>query len=223
MQSYKSRLTAALSPHERQVLSKLTTPKKIQDFLDTLRINFKSRGSILIHSPSLVLKRKQANCIEGALLAAASLACQGRQPLLMDLQTPSYDDDHVVALFKEGGHWGAISKTNHPVLRWRDPVYKTPRELAMSYFHEYYLPDRGPHYREKTLRAFSAPFNLSRFAPGRWVTTKEDLDWLAEALDESKHFPLVSKKMLRHLRKASPIELTAMKLSEWKSSSATDS
>jgi len=217
MLSYKSRLTDALSPRERRLFTKLTTPKKVQDFLDTLKINF-GGGKVVVASPRLVLERKRASCIEGALLAAASLACQGRPPLLMDFQSTGFDEDHVVALFKEGGYWGAISKTNHPVLRWRDPIYKTPRELAMSFFHEYYFPDRGKHLGEKTMRTYSAPFNLARLAPERWVATADDLDWLAVALDESRHFPVVTKKMLRHLRRASPLELKAAKLSQWKGS-----
>lgn len=133
----------------------------------------------------------------------------------MDIQSTSYDYDHVVALFRQNGHWGAISKTNHNVLRWRDPVYKTPRELAMSYFHEYFWPDKGRNYRRKTMRAYSRPFNLSKYAPERWVIA-EDIDWLAEVLDKSPHSPVVPRDGEKFLRKADEIEVKAMKIVKWK-------
>ncbi len=154
--------------------------------------------------------------MEGALLAAASLAYHGQRPLLMDLQSTDEDLDHVVALFKIGGHWGAISKTNHPVLRWRDAVYKTPRELAMSYFHEYFLGKNYSGIGRKTLRTYSKPFDLSSYPPERWVTAEKNLDWLAEELDASPHFPLLTKKMILNLRNASDIEIKATEMTEWK-------
>jgi len=163
-------------------------------------------------SPRMVLRKKTAHCFEGALLAATALMYHGHSPLLLDLQTISDDEDHVVALFQNNGYWGAISKTNHTMLRWRDPVYKTTRELAMSYFHEYVMWDDG----RKSLLAYSKPFDLRQFAPERWVTTEENLFWLAEKLDNSRHFPIVPKKNARLLRRASKIELKAMHIVEWK-------
>jgi len=155
-------------------------------------------------------------------LAAAALTYHGREPLLMDLQASDDDEDHVVALFKEGKFWGAISKTNHPILRWRDPVYGSVRELAMSYFHEFYLWDVthntikvGKKKGKKTLRAYSKPFNLARYKPELWWNVS-DLDWLAEALDASPHFPLLPKNMIKKLRSASKLEIKAASLSEWK-------
>jgi hypothetical protein len=212
MNSYKSRVRAAFSPSDRRLVEKLSTPQKIQDYLDTIKINF-GGGKIVVHSPTWVMKHRRASCIEGALFAAASLAYHGREPLLMDLRAAPYDEDHVVALFKEKGYWGAMSKTNHPVLRWRDPVYKTPRELAMSYFHEYFFPDAGARQRVKTMRAYSAPFSLTRFDPQLWVGATDDLDWLAVALDGSRHFPAAPAHA--RVRKASKIELKAARLSEW--------
>lgn len=210
MNTYTQGLHTALSPEERRVFVKLDTPKKIQDFLDTFPVNFE-RGE-KIQSPRKVLRTGKAHCIEGALLAATALAYHGGVPLLLDFQTIPADEDHVIAVFKQNGLWGAVSKTNHAVIRWRDPVYKNIRELAMSYFHEYLMWDG-----KKSLRAFSAkPFDLSRYKPERWVTTEKDLGWLAGDLDWAPHSPAVPKKSIKHLRKASPIELSAMKLTEWK-------
>ena len=220
--NYLNQLRAVLSPAERRIFSTLSTPQKIQDFLDTLKINFERGGEILIYSPRQVLQKKKAHCIEGALLAAAALVYHGEPPLLLDFQTTGNDEDHVVAVFKQNGLWGALSKTNHPVLRYRDPIYKNIRELAMSYFHEYYLWSDAEHkvnkkqLGKKTLRAYSAPFDLTKYKPQRWVTTTEDLDWLAVELDDSRHFPVAPKKSMKLLRPASTIETTAMKLEEWK-------
>ena len=113
---YKERIRAALSPSERKIFAKLTTAKKIQDFLDKLPINFELRGETYM-SPRRLLRGRTAHCFEGALLAAAAFAYHGQRPLLLDLQTLPSDEDHVVALFKENGLWGAISKTNHAILR----------------------------------------------------------------------------------------------------------
>lgn len=213
VQKYRTRVHALLSPTEHRVFKTLSTPNKIQDFLDSIPV-YMPPANKPMQTPLQVLQSKRAHCMEGAVFAAAALAYHGREPLLMDLQTPDIDFDHVIALFKEKGFWGAISKTNHHVLRWRDPVYKTPRELAMTFMHEYYLPDKGADYRKKTLRAYSAPFNLRRFKPEEWLTAA-DLDDIAEELDSSPHFPVVPKHMVRLLRKATELEIQALKLSEW--------
>ena len=128
---YAREMRALLSPAEHGVFKKLSTPQKIQDYLDHLPINFELVGETL-YSPRRVLQENKAHCVEGALFAAAALCYHGQPPLLLDIQTTADDYDHVLALFKEEGRWGAISKTNHTILRWRDPVYKNPRELAMS-------------------------------------------------------------------------------------------
>lgn len=161
-------------------------------------------------SPRRVLAAKTAHCFEGALLAALALAYHGHKPLLLDLRTAPPDEDHVVALFKQKGLWGALSKTNHAILRYRDPVYRSVRELAMSYFHEYAM-ENG----KKTLREYSAPFNLSRYAPEKWIVDKEEMHWLVTALDESRHFPLVPQKNLKLLRKISGIERKTLVIEEW--------
>lgn len=205
---YRNILKNLLSPAERAVFKKLKTPLDIQNYLDRLPINFELAGET-IFSPRRVLREKKVHCVEGALFAAASLAYQGRPPYLLDIQTVPHDDDHVVALFKEDGRWGAISKTNHTILRWRDPVYKTIRELAMSYFHEYIVADG-----EKTMRAYSKPFDLSRYAP-EWVVAEEDLVTLIADLDDSPHFPIAGKKTMKRLRNAQPIEAKVLDITEW--------
>ena len=119
-------------------------------------------------------------------------------------------DDHVVTPFKLNGLWGAISKTNHSVLRYRDPVYRDVRELAMSYFHEFYEKDR-----RKSLLEYSAPFDLSRYPLKRWLVADDELYWLTEALDKSRHYQTVPKRSRRHLRLVAPVELRAMTVIEW--------
>jgi hypothetical protein len=192
-----------------QVLKKLNSPAKVQDFLDSLPLNFEKRGATC-RSPLLVLRHKEAYCIEGAMLAAAVFWYHGQKPLLLDLRTSMDDVDHVVALFKENGHWGAVSKTNHTVLRYRDPIYKTVRELALSYFNEYFL-DSG----KKTLRTYSAPFDLRQFGAD-WLTNPEALWPIPKALDESRHHRILQPRMIRRLRSADAIEIQSGKITEWR-------
>lgn len=201
----------SLSKSQKQLLAKLATPHKIQDYLDGIRFNHEEGGETLC-SPLVVIKKRQAHCLEGALLAAAALWSHGHEPLLLDLKTvgPPKDFDHVVALFKQGGHWGAISKTNHGVLRYRDPIYKTIRELALSYFHEYFIASG-----EKTLRSYSRPFNLKKFG-NAWIDSAEDLWEIGEALDTSPHIPFATSTALRMLRNASITERKVGEHVEWK-------
>jgi hypothetical protein len=206
---YKHRINSVLNSVESKLFKKLSSPQKIQDFLDTLPINFEQNGETYM-SPRRVMESKTAHCFEGALFAAAVLTYHDHKPLLMDFQTGLNDEDHVVVVFKQHGLWGAISKTNHAVLRYRDPIYKNPRELAMSYFHEYFMDDG-----RKSLRAYSRPFDLSKYPPEKWIVAREDLHWLVGALDSSKHFPIAAKN-LKILRRASQLELKALHLTEWK-------
>jgi hypothetical protein len=194
---------------EFRIFKKLNSPKKIQNFLDTLPINLEEGGRTC-RSPLEVLERKEVHCIEGAMFSAACLWFHGERPLLLDLRSVYRDNDHVVALFRQAGHWGAISKTNHAVLRYREPAYRTIRELAMSYFHEYFL-DNGA----KTLRTYSTPLNLLRYGPS-WLTDKKNLTYISEDLDDSPHFELLPENLIRRLRKADKIEIEAGKLVEWK-------
>ncbi|HYC79464.1 MAG TPA: hypothetical protein VEC17_00365 [Candidatus Binatia bacterium] len=200
----------SLSKQEEKIFRRLDKPKKIQDFLDTLSINFEPKGDTC-SSPRVVLKRKSAHCIEAAIFAAAVMTYHRQYPLLLDLKANTRDYDHVVCLFKSGKYYGAISKSNHVTLRYREPVYTSVRELAMSYFHEY-INDAG----EKTLRSFSKPHSLKKYGT-EWVTSADDLWEIANELDEIKHFNILPKGL--RLRKADKIELSAGKLIEWKSSS----
>lgn len=206
---FRNRLKSILRPSENKILGKLSSPQKIQDYLDTLPTNFESGGETYM-SPRRVFETGIAHCFEGALVAAAALAYHSQKAYMMDFQTAWDDEDHVVAVFKQNGHWGAISKTNHSVLRYRDPIYKTVRELAASYFHEYFMWDG-----RKSLRAHSAPFDMAKIAPEKWVTAREELYWLVEDLDKSPHFPLVPKMNMKKLRRVAKIELNNMKHTEW--------
>lgn len=199
---------------EFAIFKKLSSPKKIQDFLDSMPINHEKNGETYM-SVRRTLREKKAHCFEGALVAAYALYIHNRKPLLLDLSTTSSDIDHVVALYKENGYWGAISKTNHACLRFRDPVYKTIRELAVSYFHEYFLNETGV----KTLRAYSRPFDLTKYINSKdmdWVNSEEDVTALVDALEDSPHFPLFPKENLKHLRKADKMERKAGQIVEWK-------
>ena len=198
-----------LSPEELEIFKQLSTPHKIQDYLDTIPANLDKNGGTCF-SPRMVLQRGKAHCIEGALVAATALWIHGERPLLLDLKALETDYDHVVALYKKNGYWGAISKTNHPVLRFRDPIYRSPRELALSYFHEYTILKTG----EKTLRSYSRPFSLKKFGTD-WVTSEKHLWDIALALDEIQHFPIIPKGHERYIRPWSPIEIKAGLLSEW--------
>ena len=207
-------MTFGLTKSEERTLRRLSTPIKIQDFLDKLPMNWEKNGDTHM-SPRRVLKEKKAHCIEGALLAATALWLAGEPPLIMNLSSRlgRGDVDHVVALYKRGGRWGAISKTNHSTLRFRDPIYRTPRELALSYFHEWFMNETG----EKTLECYSKPLDMRKFGTD-WITSEKDLWNIADALSERKHYFLVPKGNWRYVRRADTMELKAGKLVEWTAS-----
>ena len=191
---------------EFKVFKKLNTPAKVQDFLSALAMNFETDGETC-RSPREALLHGTAHCFEGAALAAAVFWYQGRAPLLLDLETTGADESHVVAPFREGRYWGAVSKTHHSVLRFRDPVYKSIRELAMSYFHEYFL-DNG----QKTLRRFSKhPLDFRAFADD-WLVADYPIWGVHDTLITARHERVASASVLKHLRRADPIEITAGKL-----------
>lgn len=197
--------TFGLSRADYSLLKKLHTPQKIQDYLDSLPINYEEDGETYM-SVSRALRVGKVHCLEAALIAACAFWIKGEKPLLMDFKTHN-DEDHIVALFKVAGHWGAVSKTNHAVLRYRDPIYRSTRELALSYFHEYTNLERGGI---KSLRSVSVPFNLLRYKKlGKgleWVNSEEDLHYIAEDIDDVRHIPLISKAMTKQLRNATPFE-----------------
>jgi len=209
MAPYRRKLHSLLTPREHRLFARLNTPQKIQDFLDKLPVNFSLKGDTAM-SPRSVLNARMAHCSEGAVFAAAALAYHGRPPLLMDIRALPSDQDHIITLFRERGLWGAISKTNHAILRWRDPIYASARELAMTYAHEYCLPGGT-----KSMLSFSKPFSLARFTPKSWVIAPEDLDWLLVALDTSPHVPIAPRHAMRKRRRSSRVELLSQNVVEW--------
>lgn len=198
------------SKEEIAFMKKLNTPKKVQDFLDTITINFEEDRIDTLKSPLSVIRTNSAHCIEGAILAAYIFSIQGKPAFLMNLKSNKKDFDHTVALFKENGYFGAISKSNHYSLRYRDPVYKNIRELALSYFHEYFIDDG-----EKTLRKYSSPLNLNIFEDD-WPTAEENLWGIGEELQAIKYYDIASKNILKKLRKADKIEIEVGKITEYK-------
>lgn len=197
---------------ELSLFRKLKTPAKIQDYLNSISFNFEKGGETCL-SPRFVIKDKKAHCVEGAIFAACVLEFHGYKPTIMDLRSTErpYDFDHVVAVFKKDGFFGAISKTNHAVLRYREPVYKNMRELVMSYFHEYFL-DSG----KKTLREYSNLLDLNKFNKLNWRTTDENLFEIPEYLDDIKHYKILTQKQVKNLRLADGVEIEAGKVVEYK-------
>lgn len=173
---------------------RLRTPEKLQRYLDDEIAYDKEPDGVRCRGPRMVIRDGVGHCMEGALLGAAALRMMGHQPLLVDLEAVR-DDDHVLAVFRERGHWGAVAKSNYSGLRFREPVYRSLRELAMSYFAHYYNL-RG----EKTLRAFSTrPVNLKRFDKIGWMTSEEDVWAIPEYLCEIAHTRLMTPEMERSL------------------------
>jgi hypothetical protein len=198
-----------LSRAEFATLQRLRTPERIQSFLNDLRQNFELQGETC-NSVRTVLRERRAHCIEGAMLAACALWIHGEPPLLLDLQAV-HDFDHVVALFRRQGRWGAISKTNGIGLRWRDPVYRSLRELAMSWLHEYY--NKRDH---KTLRTYSMPYDLRRMAPADWVTAEDGAWDLVDNLEAVRHYRLMTPAQVRRLARRDPFERAFGNLTQYR-------
>lgn len=148
------------------------------------------------NSPRAVIREGKANCFEGALFGAAALRMLGHKPLIVDMIADD-DDDHVVAIFRRGNCYGAIAKSNTTVLRYREPVYRTLRELVMSYF-DFYFNLLG----EKTLRSYSDPVDLSRFDKQNWMATEGNLDFIGDYLNEIRHKKILTAKQIRNLSQA---------------------
>jgi len=193
-----ARALAELTAAELAVFRRrLDTPAKIQRFLDEIPYNTEADEETF-RSPRRVLADRTANCIEGAVLAAAALRVQGNPPLIMDL-TAVRDEDHVIAVFRRRGLWGAIATSKFTGLRYREPVYRTVRELAMSYFEQYFNLAG-----ERTLRGYGRPVNLARFDRLHWMTSAEDLWWIAEHLERIPHVELVPPAAARGLTRLGP-------------------
>jgi len=176
-----------LTESERQFISTLTAPAKIQAFLDELPY---STGHIY-RCPLRVLREKIAHCFDGALFAAAMLRRLGYPPLIMDMLPNDRDDDHMLAIYKNNGHWGAIAKSNFVGLRFREPIYRTLRELVMSYFEQFYNLER-----EKTLRSYTLPLNLKAFDALNWMTKDDLLEQIAQKLDRIRKVPVLTQSMI---------------------------
>src|SRR5438874_7965950 len=172
-----------LQKSELRLFRKLSSPEKIQKYLDDLPYNKEKEGETC-YSPRLVIHHHTAHCFEGAVFAAAALRLMGRPPLILDLEAVR-DVDHVIAVYRTNGCWGAIGKSNYAGLRFRSPIYRTLRELVLSYFEHYYNLDG-----EKTLRAYSRPGNLARFDSINWMISEEPLWAIPENLADIAHPPI---------------------------------
>jgi len=187
------------SPAELRVLRGLKTPAGVQHFLDELLYNL----GYTARSPKRVLRERTASCLEGGVFAAAALRVLGFPSLIFDLEAEQ-DTDHVVAIFKVRGHWGAVAKSNFSGCRYREPVYRTLRELAMSYFNTYF------NLRfERTLRRYSRPVNLARFDHLNWMTTEKPVWFIAEHLCEIPHISLLTSRMKKDLTRLDPRSVRA--------------
>jgi hypothetical protein len=184
---------------EIDFLKTLNDPDKIQGFLDSIEYN----PSYECRSPRHVIRKRSAHCFEGALFAAAALEFNGFKPLIADMKAYN-DDDHVIALFCVDGHWGSVAKSNFTTLRYREPVYRSMRELVMSYFDFYFNTDG-----DKSLRSYSLPLDLNIYNNRGWKTTDDDLEYIGDKLESMHHYPVVNEKMLMNLKKASPAILSA--------------
>ncbi|MEP6942677.1 MAG: hypothetical protein ABI981_07055 [Betaproteobacteria bacterium] len=189
-------------------LRKLDTPQKIQAFVNAIPTNHEPDGETLL-SVASVLSQRRAHCIEAAFVAACALWIHGEPPLVMHLDCAASDDPHVVTLFRRHGAWGAISKSNGAHLRHRDPVYRSLRELAMSYVHEYY--DRRGH---KTLRGHSVAFDMRRLDPALWVSARGDCDEANARLAGLRHYLLVTPGQQRLQSRRDAVERRAAQLVE---------
>lgn len=181
------------SEDEIRFLKTMDDTDKIQAFLDSIDYNPKYE----CRSPRYVIKTRSAHCFEGALFAASALSFIGYKPLILDMKSWN-DDDHVIAVFKHRNHWGAVAKSNFTSLRFREPVYRTIRELIMSYF-DFYFNIAG----DKSLRSYSLPLDLTIYNSRNWMTTDEDLEYIGDKLESMRHFPVVDEEMIKNLKKAS--------------------
>jgi hypothetical protein len=174
------------------ILRTFKTPIAIQLFINNLPYNSKPTAL----SPRCVYEQRTAHCFEGAMFAAAALHLMGYPPLIVDMEAEN-DDDHVIAVFKENNRWGAIAKSNTTLLRFREPVYGSLRELVMSYFEMYFNTEGF-----KSLRTYSRPVNLARFDNRNWMTTNEDLEYIGDYLYKIPHMKILSNSEIKKLQRA---------------------
>lgn len=188
-------LEAHLTPDELAVWAGLTTPRKIQDFLDTIVYEPEYAN----RCPLRVLRERRGHCFDGALFGAAALRRLGYPPLIIDLlPEPLADDDHMLAIFRRDGHFGAVAKSNFAGLRYREPVYRSLRELVMSYFEDFFNA-----LGRKTLRAYSVPLNLAAFDSLGWEVSDAGADTIEKRTETLRQFTLLTPEMIRGL---SPVD-----------------
>jgi hypothetical protein len=180
----------ALTHNEQRLIAGLTTPHRIQKFLDGIRYSEEVR----YRCPLNVVKDRKGHCFDGAVFGASMLQRIGHVPLVVDIIPNENDDDHVLAVYKTGGHWGAVAKSNFSGLRYREPVYQSLRELVLSYFEDFFNS-----IGEKTLRAYTKPLNLKTFDRLDWTVRDEALDAIGEKLDEIRKFKVLTPGMIRNL------------------------
>jgi hypothetical protein len=183
-----------LKSSERRIFERLTTPAMIQDFLDACAYSTEDTN----RCPLYVMRRRSANCFDGAVFAAAMLRCLGHSPLILDMLANQRDDDHILALYRRAGHWGALAKSNFTGLRFREPVYRTLRELVMSYFEQYYNTAR-----EKTLRGYTQPLNLKTLDRLQWLTEDAAMEQIEDRLVRMPQRKLFTRAMIACL---SPVD-----------------
>jgi len=180
----------ALTESEHRFISTLTTPAKIQVFLDEVPYSTEH----IYRCPLRVLRERIAHCFDGALFAAVTLRRLGYPPLIMEMLPNDRDDDHMLAIYKRRRHWGAIAKSNFAGLRFREPVYRTLRELVMSYFEQFYNVERA-----KTLRSYTLPLNLKAFDALDWMTRDDFLEHISWKLDRIRKVPVLTQPMISGL------------------------
>jgi hypothetical protein len=182
---------AEFTPAELRKLRSLKNPYGVQKFLDAMPYHLQDTA----WSPRKVLAHQTAHCLEGAIFAAAALRANGYPPLLLDFEA-DHDTDHVIAIYREDGCWGSIAKSNYAGCRWREPVYRTLRELALSYFDTYFNMRR-----ERTLRRYSRAVSLRRFDRQQWMTTEKPVWFIVYHLFDIKHYSLITKQQAKRLHR----------------------
>jgi hypothetical protein len=175
---------------ERRTLDRLATPAAAQAFLDGVTYSSEE----IYRCPLRVLRERKGHCFDGAIFAAAALQRMGYPPLILELLPNGRDDDHLLAVYRQEGCWGALAQSNFTGLRYREPVYRSLRELVMSYFEQFYNTDR-----EKTLRGYTEPINLRTFDSREWMTRDGTMRQIAGALDRVPHRRVLTLKMVRRL------------------------
>jgi hypothetical protein len=180
----------ALARSEQRILERLTSPPNIQAFLDKTSYSTED----IYRCPLRVLRERRAHCFDGAVFAAVALRRLGFPPLVLELVPNERDDDHLIALYRREGLWGAVAKSNFVGLRFREPVFRSLRELVLSYFEQFFNVAG-----EKTLRAYTLPINLMRFDALGWTVHDGPMDHIAEALDRVRRISIIPDGAVRWL------------------------